>query len=143
MTNQEKFESELGSADFKIDEQSICSHEIASKVYCYYKSECTCCDILDFTWYKRLGCKDCVFGSLDSLECGGHYGQLRIFRDGKEIHFDDDNNIIDNDTNGKPVTAIESKEERLISYINEFVEDMDLTELTKLTTYLMTFREIP
>jgi hypothetical protein len=130
MSDQEKLEKELIDGEYPIKTRIICTHEPAN--WAYYHGECTCCDILSFTWYKHVGCKDCVSSALECLYCGAHYSQLVIFENGKE-------NLDMYET--EPHKFVYPKEERLMDDCHEFVNDLELDELIRLTKYLQTFRE--
>lgn len=102
-----------------IVEEKICDH---GEKYVYYKSECECCDPLDATIYKRVGCKKCIMSSIDTLFCGGHYRSFALFKNGKLVE--------------REGCEFENRKTRYRNLIIERMEDMSTSELKNIFTMM-------
>ena len=133
MSNQwteEKLKLDILEAGYKIQpDEIVCGDDCKKpKNDFYYFAECACCDDTSVYWYKRLGCTECIDGSLNSIFCGGHYEELLRFH----------NNILYEESKSQFGWNIVPAKERMSCIIMDRLEDMDIDQLITTINYLKT-----
>ena len=92
----DEFEQKLKTLGYNLNlfkEDGICSHK--EKNCIYYVQECSCCIKLkkgtknkELDWWKYMACEKCMDSDLGCLDCGGHYSNIRIFKDNIDVSDD-------------------------------------------------------
>ena len=110
---KEKFSKQI-----VVERVNGCDEKHGEGRFVYFKSECECCDTSDTNIYMRIGCEDCMNGSLMNLNHGGHYRSFVLFKDDKVMEF------------GGP--RFEKPKERYVNIINENLESMKTKDVEKI-----------
>jgi hypothetical protein len=95
------FEQQLQKAGFILEDMTPaetkcgkCRAAKGDKIVLYYQTDSDDLEwkkqhplSKDYEWWKVVSCEKCFTGHLETLDCGGHYQNMRIFRhnDGADV----------------------------------------------------------